>query len=152
MLKQANFKSISELRKQSENNHIEIQNYCQSLREELKDFVEQVETFENEIENLKKRRQQIIKTSEAVIAQKQTEHTKLEEQLFKIDYRIEKQIDDINKIKITFTENVQDKENKFQQYTKEENREIDKHNSLLSKFNELTQKYNLYKEHTNLFK
>jgi hypothetical protein len=151
LLKQVSFKSISELRKQSETNHIEIQNYCQSIREELKDFVEQVETFESEIEDLKKRRQQIIKTSEAVIAQKQAEHTKLEEQLFKIDYRIEKQIDDINKVKITYNENVQDKENQFQKYTKEENKAIDKHSSLLSKFNELRQKYNLYKEHTKQF-
>jgi hypothetical protein len=151
LIKENNFQSINKLRHQSEDNKNEIQKYCAALREELKDFVTQVENFETKIDELKRRRQQIIKSSEAVIAQKKTEQEKLEEQLFKVDFKIEKQLEELSQVKLNHKINVTEKETQFKQLSKEEKKAIDKFNCLRLKFNELTDKYNLYQTSSKRF-
>ena len=151
LIKENNYQSITKLRHQSEDNKIEIQKYCAALREDLKEFVTQVEYFETKIDELKRRRQQIINSSEAVIAQKKSEQAKLEEQLFKIDFKIEKQLEELSQVKIDHKINVNEKETQFKQLSKEEKKAINKFNCLKLKYNELTDKYNIYQRSSKRF-
>ena len=144
--REQNYETLCKLRQVCEQNKAEVTKYCDSLRAQLKDFVEKVDFYEGKISKLKEQRQQIIRSSEALINQKKQERAKLEEQLMTIDMKIEKQMSQITALNSKCEELNTQKENEKKTLLEEESKAVDKYNVLFKKYRDMLSKYNVYEQ------
>lgn len=144
--REKSFESLTKLRNECEANKNEVTHYCDLLRDQLRDFVEKVDFYESEIDKLKEQRQQIIKTSEAILEKKRQEKAELEAKLVQINSKIDSQLNQITELNNKYEKFAKQKEEEKKVYLEEEAKDVDKYNNLFKKYREMLSKYNIYEQ------
>jgi chromosome segregation ATPase len=141
-----NLAVISQKRFEAEENKNEVELYCAQLREQLKDFVDQVDYYESEITKLNEQRLTMATSSTALKEYKREEKLKLENQLKEMQDKIDTQISKINLIETQFNDHIELRDKEKRNLIEQENKDVEKHNFLFKKYREMLSKYNVYEQ------
>ena len=141
-----NLAVISQKRFEAEENKNEVEIYCAQLRDELRDFVDQVDYYEAEIAKLNEQRHTMATSSSTLKEHKREEKMKLETQLKEMQDKIDSQISKINLIETQFNDHIELRDKEKRNLIEQENKDVEKHNFLFKKYREMLSKYNVYEQ------
>ena len=128
---------IQNLKEKFLDNKIGVEKYCDELRRNGKNDTLIIDRYEEKINLLKKEKQEIIKTNEAIINIKYDVTLKLKTKLAEIETKINMNIEEINKQIITIKSLEDRKEIEKQEFLKEEEKQKKKIKKLKFKLNDL---------------
>ena len=125
-------------------NFEEIFQYKSNLRDDLKDFIKLIDGYEEEIDNCKKDRKIMIKTSDDIIKYKINEKEKMGDRLKKINFDLEKQDKALNNITNLLNEYQEQNEHYMDKLNNSELTHMERYEILEDKYKKLLAKYNYY--------
>ena len=128
---------IQNLKEKFLDNKIGVEKYCDELRRNGKNDTLIIDRYEEKINLLKKEKQEIIKTNEAIINIKYDVTLKLKTKLAEIETKINMNIEEINKQNIKIKSLEDRKEIEKQEFLKEEEKQKKKIKKLKFKLNDL---------------
>lgn len=125
-------------------NKQEIEIYCKNLQEELKDFINMVNDFEEDQRTLVEDKNLLIKTSETILVNKQELHQKYEKQLYKTSKELSEQTKKLEEVTLHMNNLKEEVECGRNQLNSLEGNEIRKYDELKKKYDVVLKRYNYY--------
>lgn len=143
---QANLDYIHSIVLTAEKNHSEINQYCSSLRAELKEFIDKIDWYESKISSLKEECEQLKRTNEAIISLKQTEHIQLETEHKKILDKINEQLFKIKCMKEEYQTQDSRKKKEKKELMEKEAKDIQQYNNFFKLHRDMLNHFNVYEQ------
>lgn len=143
---QSNLDVINSTGKETEKNHSEISIYCACLRDELKEFVHQIDLYEDKIFSLKEESDQLKRGNESITSQKQSEQIQLEAEYKKICNKINEEAFKLKCIKEEYHVHKSRRIGEKQKLIEKEAKDVEKYLSLFKQYKSMTNKYNVYEQ------
>lgn len=130
-------------------NKNDIEKYCSNLKIELKEFIGEMNTYEQHQLDLVDEKDMLIKTNNAILAYKLEEQAKLKENLNKISKELAEQTKVLDKVNKRLEELTQEEENGRKKLNVHEKDEIEKYEDLKIKFKVVQNRFNYYNDIEN---
>lgn len=127
-----------------EKNKNDIENYCENLKIELKDFIADMNGFEHHQSELLEERDMMIKTNNAILEHKMEEQKKLKEQLQKVSKDLAEQTEVLDGVNKRLDELTKEEEKRREQLNVFEKDEIDKYEELKIKMKVIQNRFDYY--------
>lgn len=127
-------------------NYENILKYKTNLAEDLHDFVQIINKYEEKIDQYKKEKVQLIRTSEDIIKMKLNEREKLNERLQKINLDLENQNNKLNGLKTVMNEYETQNKTYLNNLNNSELEHKEKYEILEQSYQNLLKRYNYYKD------
>ena len=125
-------------------NFDEILKYKSDLATDLGDFVTVVEAFEDQINQCKKDREIMIKTNNDILKYKNQEKQKMNDKINKLNYDLEVQKIELDKINATLNDYHSQNDNYIDKLNTNELDHIQRYEILEEKYNKLQSQYEVY--------
>lgn len=125
-------------------NFDEIFKYKSDLSDDLRDFIKVVEKYEGEINQCNKERDAMIRTNNDIIKYKNEEKQKLNERINVLNYDLEKQKIQLDKINSTLNDYQNQNDNYINKLNSSELKHMEKFENLEDKYKVLKSQYEFY--------
>ena len=150
--KEDNLAEITTKREKFKDNLNSTIKYHNEIKEQLCDYLEEIEMYENKLNELNKERENIVSSSFSLMQKKAEEKLNYQKEISETTFKIEEQdklIKDLNE-RIENLEN--QKENEKKKLMQREIQDIERYNKLYKRYSDLLNKYNMYEnEEDNKF-
>ncbi len=150
--KEDNLIEVSTKRERFKDNLKSTVKYHNELKEQLYDYLEEIESHENKLNELNKERENIVSSSFSLMQKKAEEKLNYQKEISETTFKIEQQdvlIKNLNE-RIDNLEN--QKENEKKKLMQREIQDIERYNKLYKRYSDLLNKFNMYEnEEDNKF-
>ena len=150
--KEDNLAEITTKREKFKDNLNSTIKYHNEIKEQLCDYLEEIEMYENKLNELNKERENIVSSSFSLMQKKSEEKINYQKEISETTFKIEEQdklIKDLNE-RIENLEN--QKENEKKKLMQREIQDIERYNKLYKRYSDLLNKFNMYEnEEDNKF-
>ena len=130
-------------------NKNDIEKYCSNLKVELKDFIGEMNAYEQHQLELIDEKDMLIKTNNAILAYKLEEQAKLKDKLNKISKELTEQTRVLEQVNKRLEELSQEEENGRKKLNVHEKDEIEKYEELKIKFKVVKNRFDYYNDIEN---
>jgi hypothetical protein len=135
---------IISLKNQVKRNKEEVESNCEKLKTEFREKFIIVENFEKRIDLLNQEKKEIMRTNEEILSLKYEQNALLKKQFDKVQEDNNKQMEEIQKLKVKIEELTEIKENLNSELEKELAEQEKQHKELQKEFISLTKKCEYY--------
>ncbi len=144
--KEENLIDVTTKREHFQNNLKATVHFHNQIKEQVGEFLEEIEICENKIKELNNERDNITSTSYSLMQKKSEEKKNLQKQITEIEGKINQQIDLINNLNKKYEDLVKQKENEEKNLMTQDKLNIERYNSLYKRYKDMLNKYNIYEQ------
>ena len=144
--KEENLIDVTTKREHFQNNLKATIHFHNQIKEQVGEFLEEIEICENKIKELNNERDNITSTSFSLMQKKSEEKKNLQKQITEIEGKINQQIDLINNLNKKYEDLVKQKENEEKNLMSQDKLNIERYNSLYKRYKDMLNKYNIYEQ------
>ena len=144
--KEENLIDVTTKREHFQNNLKATIHFHNQIKEQVGEFLEEIEICENKIKELNNERDNITSTSFSLMQKKSEEKKNLQKQITEIESKINQQIDLINNLNKKYEDLVKQKENEEKNLMSQDKLNIERYNSLYKRYKDMLNKYNIYEQ------
>jgi hypothetical protein len=144
--KKENLIDVTTKREHFQNNLKATIHFHNQIKEQVGEFLEEIEICENKIKELNNERDNITSTSFSLMQKKSEEKKNLQKQITEIEGKINQQIDLINNLNKKYEDLVKQKENEEKNLMSQDKLNIERYNSLYKRYKDMLNKYNIYEQ------
>ena len=150
--KEDNLAEITTKREKFKDNLNSTIKYHNEIKEQLCDYLEEIEMYENKLNELNKERENIVSSSFSLMQKKAEEKLNYQKEISETMCKIEQQDELIKSLNERIRNLENQKENEKKKLMQREIQDIERYNKLYKRYSDLLNKYNMYEnEEDNKF-